>query len=158
MAGAALLSHKLTEPLREKHDAKSVRARCPGSGLRPGAGATRLGASQALISTDQSRLGQDFPKSSKVEHRKVSFKNRYGIKLAADLYLPSNHGTQRHGALVVDGPFGSVKEQASGFYAQNMAERGYIAVAFDRSYTGESGGEPSPTAHREAETAKAHRG
>lgn len=93
-----------------------------------------------------------FPKSSKVEHRKVSFKNRYGIKLAADLYLPSNHGTQRHGALVVDGPFGSVKEQASGFYAQNMAERGYIAVAFDRSYTGESGGEPRNVASPEINT------
>lgn len=75
-----------------------------------------------------------FPRSKRVEHHKVSFKNRYGITLAADIYLPKDHGTPRLAALVVDGPFGSVKEQVSGFYAQAMAERGYVTIAFDRSY------------------------
>ena len=83
-----------------------------------------------------------FPKSNKVDHQKVTFKNRYGITLAADLYLPKNRGNQRLAALVVGGPFGAVKEQSSGLYAQTMAERGFVALAFDPSYTGESGGEP----------------
>ena len=83
-----------------------------------------------------------FPKSNKVDHQKVTFKNRYGITLAADLYLPKNRGNQRLAALVVGGPFGAVKEQSSGLYAQTMAERGFITLAFDPSYTGESGGEP----------------
>lgn len=82
-----------------------------------------------------------FAKSNKVEHRKVTFKNRYGIELAADLYTPKN--TQgKLAAIAVSGPFGAVKEQSSGLYAQHMAERGFIAVAFDPSFTGESGGEP----------------
>ena len=83
-----------------------------------------------------------FPKSDKVDHQKVTFKNRYGITLVADLYLPKNRGNQRLAALVVGGPFGAVKEQSSGLYAQTMAERGFITLAFDPSYTGESGGEP----------------
>lgn len=93
-----------------------------------------------------------FPRSSLVEHRKVSFKTRYGITLAADLYLPKDSGNRRLAALVVDGPFGSVKEQVSGFYAQTMAEHGYITIAFDRSYTGESGGEPRNVASPEINT------
>jgi uncharacterized protein len=83
-----------------------------------------------------------FPKNSEVDHRKVRFKNRYGITLAADLYLPKHRGAQKLAALAISGPFGAVKEQSSGLYAQTMAERGYVAVAFDPSYTGESGGEP----------------
>lgn len=83
-----------------------------------------------------------FPRSSKVDHQKVTFKNRYGITLAADLYLPKNRGDQRLPAIVVGGPFGAVKEQAAGLYAQTMAERGFVTMAFDASYTGESGGEP----------------
>ncbi len=83
-----------------------------------------------------------FPRSSKVDHQKVTFKNRYGITLAADVYLPQNRGNQRLAAIVVGGPFGAVKEQASGLYAQTMAERGFVTLAFDASYTGESGGEP----------------
>lgn len=83
-----------------------------------------------------------FAKSDKVDHQKVTFKNRYGITLAADLYLPKNRGSQRLAALAISGPFGAVKEQSSGLYAQNMAERGYVTVAFDPSYTGESSGEP----------------
>ena len=83
-----------------------------------------------------------FPKSDNVDHRKVTFKNRYGITLAADLYLPKQRGEGRLPALAVAGPFGAVKEQSSGLYAQTMAERGYATIAFDPSYTGESGGEP----------------
>src|SRR5918994_5991896 len=83
-----------------------------------------------------------FPKSDNVDHQKVTFKNRYGITLAADLYLPKNRGGERLRALAVSGPFGAVKEQVSGLYAQTMAERGFVALAIDPSYTGESGGEP----------------
>ena len=83
-----------------------------------------------------------FPKREKVDHQKVTFKNRYGITLAGDLYVPKNRAGQQLPGLVVGGPFGAVKEQSSGLYAQTMAERGYVALAFDPSYTGESGGEP----------------
>ena len=82
-----------------------------------------------------------FPKSDKVEHRKVTFVNRYGITLAADLYTPKNT-EGKLAAIAVSGPFGAVKEQASGHYAQSMAERGFLTLAFDPSFTGESGGEP----------------
>ena len=82
-----------------------------------------------------------FPKSDKVNHRKVTFVNRYGITLAADLYEPKNY-TGRLPAIAVSGPFGAVKEQSSGLYAQQMAERGFLAIAFDPSFTGESGGSP----------------
>lgn len=83
-----------------------------------------------------------FAKSDKVDHRKVTFVNRYGIPLAADLYLPKNRGDKTFPALAVSGPYGAVKEQSSGLYAQTMAERGYVTIAFDPSYTGESGGSP----------------
>ena len=82
-----------------------------------------------------------FPKSEKVNHRKITFHNRYGITLAADLYEPKN-AEGKLPAIAVCGPFGAVKEQASGLYAQIMAERGFLTIAFDPSYTGESGGEP----------------
>ncbi len=82
-----------------------------------------------------------FPKSDKVEHSKLSFHNRYGISLAADLYSPKG-AEGRLPALAVCGPFGAVKEQCSGLYAQAMAERGFLTLAFDPSFTGESGGSP----------------
>ncbi len=82
-----------------------------------------------------------FPKSNKVEHKKVTFINRYGITLAADMYTPKDvEGLLP--AIAVSGPFGAVKEQCSGFYAQTMAERGFLTIAFDPSFTGESGGQP----------------
>ena len=82
-----------------------------------------------------------FPKSDKVDHKKVTFHNRYGITLAADMYTP--RGTEgKLPAIAVSGPFGAVKEQCSGLYAQIMAERGYLTIAFDPSFTGESGGLP----------------
>lgn len=82
-----------------------------------------------------------FPQSDKVDHSKVTFHNRYGITLAADLYVPKN-ASGKLAAIAVSGPFGAVKEQASGFYAQTMAERGFLTLAFDPSFTGESDGEP----------------
>ncbi|MCH5250337.1 MAG: alpha/beta hydrolase [Lachnospiraceae bacterium] len=82
-----------------------------------------------------------FPKSDKVDHRKVTFHNRYGITLAADMYMPKNAAVKLP-AIAICGPFGAVKEQAAGLYAQIMAERGFLTVAFDPSFTGESGGQP----------------
>jgi fermentation-respiration switch protein FrsA (DUF1100 family) len=93
-----------------------------------------------------------FPRSEKVDHKKVTFRNRYGITLAADLYLPKNRANQRLAAIVVGGPFGAVKEQSSGLYAQIMAERGFVTLAFDGSYTGESGGEPRNVASPDINT------
>ena len=82
-----------------------------------------------------------FPQSEKTEHTKITFRNRYGITLAADMYMPKG-ASGKLPAIAVCGPFGAVKEQASGLYAQALAERGFLTIAFDPSYTGESGGEP----------------
>lgn len=82
-----------------------------------------------------------FPQSDKVNHKKITFHNRYGITLAADLYVPKNV-TGKLPAIAISGPFGAVKEQASGLYAQTLAERGFLTIAFDPSYTGESSGQP----------------
>lgn len=82
-----------------------------------------------------------FPQSDKVNHSKVTFHNRYGVTLAADLYVPKN-ATGKLAAIAVSGPFGAVKEQSSGLYAQTLAERGFLTIAFDPSFTGESGGQP----------------
>ncbi|WP_111910012.1 alpha/beta hydrolase [Aeromonas media] len=93
-----------------------------------------------------------FAQSDKVEHRKVSFKNRYGITLVADLYLPKNWGNAKLAAIALGGPFGAVKEQSSGLYAQTLAERGFVTLAFDPSYTGESGGQPRDVASPDINT------
>ena len=82
-----------------------------------------------------------FPQSNKVVHEKVTFRNRYGITLVADMYIPKNV-EGKLAAIAVSGPFGAVKEQSSGLYAQTLAERGFLTIAFDPSYTGESGGQP----------------
>ena len=82
-----------------------------------------------------------FPKSEKVNHSKVTFHNRYGVTLSADMYIPKN-AEGKLSAIAVCGPFGAVKEQAAGLYAQTMAERGFLTIAFDPSFTGESSGEP----------------
>lgn len=82
-----------------------------------------------------------FPQSDQVNHSKITFHNRYGITLAADLYIPKN-ATGQLPAIAVSGPFGAVKEQSSGLYAQTLAERGFLTIAFDPSFTGESGGQP----------------
>lgn len=120
-----------------------------------------VGAPSVLAQTSPASIGgnaltqewdKTFPKSNKVDHQKVTFKSRYGITLAADLYLPKNRGNQRLPALAVSGAFGAVKEQSSGLYAQTMAERGYVTLAFDPSYTGESGGEPRHVASPDINT------
>lgn len=92
-----------------------------------------------------------FPKSDKVEHRKVTFVNRYGITLAADMYIPKDRNVKLP-AIAVSGPFGAVKEQSSGLYAQQLAERGYLTIAFDPSFTGESGGQPRRVASPDINT------
>lgn len=86
-----------------------------------------------------SEWDKTFPKSEKIHHCKITFHNRYGITLAADLYEPKN-AEEKLSAIAVCGPFGAVKEQAAGLYAQTMAERGFLTIAFDPSFTGESGG------------------
>ena len=98
-----------------------------------------------MIETEKLNLTNEwdktFAKSDKVTHSKVTFVNRYGITLAADMYVPKG-ATGKLPAIAVSGPFGAVKEQSSGLYAQEMAERGFLTIAFDPSYTGESGGKP----------------
>ena len=113
-----------------------------------GASVAILGASSifnisdAKAQTMTKDWDKTFLKSEHVDHQKVSFKNRYGITLVGDLYVPKNRTADKLAAIVVSGPFGAVKEQSSGLYAQTMAERGFVTLAFDPSYTGESGGEP----------------
>ncbi|KQT02791.1 alpha/beta hydrolase [Rhizobium sp. Leaf386] len=113
-----------------------------------GAGVVALGAvsmlntSKAEAQNMSDEWDKVFPKSEIVDHQKVSFKNRYGLTLVGDLYLPKNRGSKQLAAVVISGPFGAVKEQSSGLYAQTMAERGFATLAFDPSYTGESSGEP----------------
>ena len=98
-----------------------------------------------MLKTEELKLVSEwdktFPQSEKVDHKKVTFVNRYGITLAADLYKPKNV-SGKYPAIAVSGPFGAIKEQCSGLYAQTMAEKGYLTIAFDPSFTGESGGNP----------------
>lgn len=93
-----------------------------------------------------------FKLSDKVTRQKITFKNRYGITLSGDLYLPKSRGNEKLSALAVSGPFGAVKQQSSGLYANIMAERGFAVIAFDPSYTGESGGEPRNVASSDINT------
>ena len=92
-----------------------------------------------------------FPQSDKVKHSKITFHNRYGITLAADLYIPKN-AEGKLPAIAISGPFGAVKEQSSGLYAQTLAERGFLTIAFDPSFTGESGGQPRSVASPDINT------
>lgn len=111
-----------------------------------------MATSFSAIAQSNDEWDKTFPKSEKVEHRKVTFKNCYGITLAADLYQPKGRGDKRLAGIAVGGPFGAVKEQSSGLYAQTMAERGFVTLAFDPSYTGESGGEPRNVASPDINT------
>ena len=112
-------------------------------------------AQTAAGGTEKLELTQEwdkvFPKSEQVEHRKVTFHNRYGVTLAADLYIPKG-ANGKLPAIAVSGPFGAVKEQASGLYAQTLAERGFLTIAFDPSFTGESGGQPRNVASPDINT------
>lgn len=121
-----------------------------------GIGVAALGVATATgeIAMAQSNETWDktFPKSQSVDHEKVNFRNRYGTTLTGDLYLPKSRGNGKLPAIAVAGPFGAVKEQSAGLYAQTMAERGYVTVAFDPSYVGESGGESRSVASPDINT------
>lgn len=123
-----------------------------------GAGMAALGVgslftlSNAEAETMSNEWDKTFPKSGSVDHQKVTFTNRYGLTLSGDLYLPKHRSDRRLAAIAVSGPFGAVKEQSSGLYAQTMAERGFAALAFDPSYTGESGGTPRNVASPDINT------
>ena len=112
-------------------------------------------AQTAAGGTEKLELTQEwdkvFPKSEQVKHSKVTFHNRYGITLAADLYIPKE-ANGKLPAIAISGPFGAVKEQASGLYAQTLAERGFLTIAFDPSFTGESGGQPRNVASPDINT------
>ena len=105
-----------------------------------------------MNSIEKQNWDKVFVKSDKVEVKKVSFKNRYGITLVGDLYIPKNKSGEKMPAVAISGPFGAVKEQSSGLYAQTIAENGFVTLAFDPSYTGESGGEPRSVASPDINT------
>lgn len=105
-----------------------------------------------LVMAKSNDWDKTFPKSDKVNVEKVHFKNRYGINLTGDLYIPKEKTDEQMPAIAISGPFGAVKEQASGLYAQTLAQRGFITLAFDPSYTGESGGEPRNVASPDINT------
>jgi len=98
-----------------------------------------------------SEWDKTFPKSQNVDHRKITFHTRYGLTLAADMYTPKTY-EGKLAAIAISGPFGAVKEQASGLYAQTLAERGFLTIAFDPSYTGESSGFPRNVASPDINT------
>lgn len=104
------------------------------------------------MNTEKEKDVYTFQLNENVTRQKVTFKNRYGITLSGDLYLPKNTGEEKLAAIAIGSPFGAVKEQSSGLYANQMAERGFAALAFDPSYTGESGGEPRNVASPDINT------
>ena len=110
---------------------------------------TRLAPVENLTLTTE--WDKTFPKSDKVDHKKVTFVNRYGITLAADMYIPRG-ASGKLAAIAISGPFGAVKEQSSGLYAQQLAERGFLTIAFDPSFTGESSGMPRRVASPDINT------
>lgn len=126
---------------------KFITAAALAAGMLAGCTGTEPDMGQGLTT----EWDKKFPKSDRVEHSKVTFRNRYGITLAADLYRPVG-ADGKLAAIAVSGPFGAVKEQVSGLYAQTMAEMGFLAIAFDPSYTGESGGEPRNVASPDINT------
>lgn len=126
--------------------------RLTGASVTALATASLFDTSTAQAQSMTSEWDKTFPRSEKVDHQKITFKNRYGITLAGDLYLPKDRANRRLAALAVGGPFGAVKEQSSGLYAQTMAERGFVTLAFDASFTGESGGEPRNVASPDINT------
>lgn len=114
-----------------------------------------LNRNKSLAPTEPLTLTEEwdktFPKSDKVDHKKVEFVNRYGVTLVADMYTPKG-ATGKLAAIAISGPFGAVKEQASGLYAQQLAEKGFLTIAFDPSFTGESGGMPRRVASPDINT------
>jgi len=126
--------------------------RLTGAGLTALAATSLLPSSNAKAQTMTDDWDKVFPRDDTVDHQKVSFTNRYGITLSGDLYQPKARDGQSLAALAVGGPFGAVKEQSSGLYAQTMAARGFVALAFDPSFTGESGGQPRNVASPDINT------
>ena len=123
-----------------------------GLGVAVAAASSVARSAQAQTQAPSAAWDKVFPRSERVDHRKVAFKNRYGLTLSGDLYLPKSRGDERLAAIAVGGPFGAVKEQSSGLYAQTMAERGFATLAFDGSFTGESSGEPRNVASPDINT------
>jgi len=123
-----------------------------GAGIAALGAASLLPSSNAKAQTMSETWDKTFPKSDAVAHRKITFANRYGITLSGDLYEPANRGDAVLPAIAISGPFGAVKEQSSGLYAQTLAERGFVTLAFDPSWTGESGGAPRNMASPEINT------
>lgn len=141
MTGHDAIGNAWADDTRSALGRRSVLA-LTGVGIAALGTATLVGSANAGAQGMSDSWDKVFSRSGAVDHRKVTFRNRYGITLAGDLYLPKNLGDRRLAALAVGGPFGAVKEQSSGLYAQKMAERGFVTLAFDPSFTGESGGEP----------------
>jgi hypothetical protein len=148
-AFAVLTAGALTACCPEKENNAAQGAATPAA--QPATETAAPAAAQPAPEKDMNKLtltaewDKVFPQSDKVKHSKVTFKNHFGIELAADLYIPKDTSLKANGkfpAIAVSGPFGAIKEQTSGLYAQHMAERGFLTVAFDPSFTGESGGEP----------------
>lgn len=137
-------------PARDIHRRKLLTL--TGAGVATLATAALFKISNAEAQNMSNEWDKTFARSERVDHQKVTFKNRYGITLAGDLYLPKGRADWRLAALAVGGPFGAVKEQSSGLYAQTMAERGFVTLAFDASFTGESGGEPRNVASPDINT------
>ena len=119
-----------------------------GSGCTPSGEKNKTAESSQTVQEEK----YTFELSDKVTREKVTFKTRYGITLSGDLYLPKNRGDEPLASIAIGGPFGAVKEQSSGLYANNMAERGFAVLAFDPSFTGESGGEPRNVASPDINT------
>lgn len=138
-----------------KHLLLSVFALSCGALLTPAQTMKNINTDTSVASIEQLSVTQEwdkvFPKSEKVDHRKVTFVNRYGVTLVADMYTPRN-AQGNLAAIAVSGPFGAVKEQSSGLYAQKLAERGFLTIAFDPSFTGESGGMPRRVASPDINT------
>ena len=149
-------AHRKTEDTREQHTDLDIGRRSllklTGAGVAALGAASIFNVSKSEAQNMSAEWDKVFPRNANVDHQKVTFKNRYGITLAGDLYLPKDRANRRLPALAVGGPFGAVKEQSSGLYAQTMAERGFVTLAFDGSYTGESGGEPRNVASPEINT------
>lgn len=137
-------------PARDIHRRKLLTL--TGAGVATLASSSLFKPSNAKAQNMSNGWDKTFPRSEKVDHQKVTFKNRYGITLAGDLYLPKDRANKKLAALAVSGPFGAVKEQSSGLYAQTMAERGFVTLAFDASFTGESSGEPRNVASPDINT------
>ncbi|PAP96840.1 alpha/beta hydrolase [Mesorhizobium wenxiniae] len=149
-------THLELENAVERHDVPDAGRRnllkMTGAGVATFGAASLFNISNARAQHMADKWDKVFPKSQNVDHEKVTFTNRYGIGLVGDLYLPKDRADRRLPALAVGGPFGAVKEQSSGLYAQTMAERGFVTLAFDPSFTGESGGEPRNVASPDINT------